>query len=134
MRLVVISDNPGIDYIGKVISMGARGVLSHEATGEELRLAVEVVRDGSVWAPRKVLSRLLDMATDSTPRGAEVHLTKREVEILQLLTQGMANREIADALQVEPATIKSHLARLMRKAGVANRTALGVHATASRWV
>jgi DNA-binding NarL/FixJ family response regulator len=134
LRLVVIGDHGGLDYVGKLISMGARGVLSHEASEDELRTAIEVVRDGSVWAPRKVLSRLLDLASEASPARAEVHLTRREVEILQLLMRGMPNREIARALEVETATVKAHLARLMRKAGVANRTALGVHALASKWV
>jgi DNA-binding NarL/FixJ family response regulator len=110
-------------------------VLSFNASAEEVCMAVEVVRDGSVWAPRKILSRLLDRANEAPlPAPAEVHLTRRELEVLDLLLLGLSNREIAHALHVEQATVKAHLGRLMRKAGVTNRTALGVHAMEAKWV
>jgi DNA-binding NarL/FixJ family response regulator len=134
VRLLVMGGDNQVEFIEKVIEAGARGVLSHEATEQELRMAVEVVSDGSVWAPRKVLSRLLDKATGSPFVQVEVHLTKREVEVLRLLVRGLSNREIADALKVEQVTVKAHLGRLMRKAAVANRTALGVHALDAKWV
>ena len=135
IRLLVIggADEPG--FIEQAIAAGARGVLSFSASADEVRMAVEVVSDGSVWAPRKILSRLLDRATDAPPpAAAEVHLTRRELEVLDLLLLGLSNREIAHALEVEQATVKAHLGRLMRKAGVTNRTALGVHAMEAKWV
>jgi DNA-binding NarL/FixJ family response regulator len=134
IRLLVLGGNGEPDFVERVIAAGARGVLSHAATQSELLMAIEVVSDGSVWAPRKILSRLLDSAMGSPFASPEVHLTKRELEVLRLLVKGMANREIAEALKVEPAAVKAHLGRLMRKAGVRNRTALGVHALAEKWV
>ena len=135
IRLLVLggADEPG--FIEQAIAAGARGVLSNAASVDEVRMAVEVVSDGSVWAPRKILSRLLDRATGAPlPAAVEVHLTRRELEVLDLLLLGLSNREIAHALDVEQATVKAHLGRLMRKAGVANRTALGVHAMEAKWV
>ncbi len=133
IRLLVLGGGNEVDFIEEAITAGARGVLSHEATEAELRMAVDVVRDGSVWAPRKILSRLLDRATAPPASPAEVHLTTREMEVLRLLMHGLSNREIADSLRVEQATVKAHLGRLMRKAGVANRTALGMRARESKW-
>ena len=130
----MLSDEGEFDYVSRMITAGARGVLSHSATEDELRMAIGVVRDGSVWAPRKVLSRLLDQADSSASSRSEVRLTSREVEVLRLLTLGLANREIASALSVIPPAVKAHLTRLMRKAKVENRTALSVHALASKWV
>jgi DNA-binding NarL/FixJ family response regulator len=135
LRLLVIGGDDRPEFIERAIAAGARGVLSFNASANEVRMAVEVVSDGSVWAPRRILSRLLDRATDSPPPAAvEVHLTRRELEVLNLLLLGSSNREIAHALEVELPTVKAHLGRLMRKAHVTNRTALGVHATEARWV
>jgi DNA-binding NarL/FixJ family response regulator len=134
IRLLVMGGDNQLEFIEQVIGAGARGVLSSESTEEELRMAVSVVSDGSVWAPRKVLSRLLDRANEAPRGAAPVHLTKREIEVLNMLIQGLSNREIAHALAVELATVKAHLGRLMRKAGVDNRTALGVHAIEAKWV
>ena len=122
-----------IKFVEQAITVGARGMLNHDASEEELRMAIKVVREGSVWAPRKVLSRLLDRVNNA-PALANVHLTTRELEVLRLLVGGLSNKEIAERLDIEPATVKAHLGRLMRKAGVTNRIALGTHALNELWV
>jgi DNA-binding NarL/FixJ family response regulator len=91
-------------------------------------MAIDMVRDGSVWAPRRVLSRLLDsrrtaLKSPATPP----HFTARERQVLNLLREGHPNREIALALGIDESTVKAHIGRLMRKVGVSNRTALTVH-------
>jgi DNA-binding NarL/FixJ family response regulator len=91
-------------------------------------MAIEMVRDGSVWAPRKVLSRLLD-APRGSARSATTPptFTAREKQVLNLLREGRPNREIALALGIEEGTVKAHISRLMHKVGVSNRIALTVH-------
>jgi DNA-binding NarL/FixJ family response regulator len=113
-----------------VIGAGAKGYLSHAARENEIRLAVEIVSDGSVWAPRKVLARLLEAsATAADAYGpAEPKFTERESQVLKLLVSGRPNREIAEALGIDAATVKAHVGRLMRKVGVENRIALTMQA------
>ena len=60
VRLIVIGDLTEPEYIQRVIGAGARGYLAQTARESEIRMALEIVSDGSVWAPRKVLARLLD--------------------------------------------------------------------------
>jgi len=138
LRLLVIGGPTNEGFMEQVILAGARGVLSYQATEADLRLALNVVRDGSVWAPRRVLSRLLDRATAvqtaQTASVGGVHLTNREHEVLTLLILGLTNREIAHALSLEVSSVKAHLTRLMGKAGVSSRTALGVHAIEEKWL
>jgi DNA-binding NarL/FixJ family response regulator len=100
-----------------------------EAKESEIRMAVDMVRDGSVWAPRKVLARLLDRqpgAHRPSP-SAQPRFTARETEVLKLLRSGHPNREIAQSLGIDESTVKAHIGRLMRKVGVSNRIALTVH-------
>lgn len=129
LRLIVIGLEEDHDYIQKVIGAGAKGYLSHTARENEIRLAIEIVRDGSVWAPRKVLARLLE-ANAGERRGSlpEPKFTERETQVLELLVAGRPNREIAEALGIDAATVKAHVGRLMRKMGVENRIALSVQA------
>jgi len=90
-------------------------------------MAVQIVQDGSIWAPRKVLARLLDRRNDrSSPAGKPV-FTARERDVLGLLHAGRSNREIAKALNIDESTVKAHIGRLMRKVGVSNRIALTMH-------
>jgi len=129
LRLIVIGLEEDHDHIQKVIGAGAKGYLSHTARENEIRLAIEIVRDGSVWAPRKVLARLLEASTvERNTAVPEPKFTERETQVLQLLVAGRPNREIAEALGIDAATVKAHVGRLMRKMGVDNRIALSVQA------
>ena len=60
LKLIVLGNETIPEYIQRVIGAGAKGYLRLTAKEAEIRMAIEMVRDGSVWAPRKVLSRLLD--------------------------------------------------------------------------
>jgi len=128
LRLVVLGTNNEPAFIQKVVAHGAKGYLLHTATEREVRMALEVVLDGSIWAPRKILASLIDTIAPNDPRPPEVHLTPREQEVIELLIAGRANREIATTLGVETKTVKSHVGRLLQKFGVANRVALTVRA------
>ena len=136
IRLIVLGAETDFEHVERVIGAGAKGYVSYAAREDELRTAVEVVLDGSVWAPRKVLSRLLEKATGAAIRGPreEIRFTLRETEVLKLLVQGHPNREIARLLGVDESTVKAHLGRTMRKAGVSNRTALGMKALERGWI
>jgi DNA-binding NarL/FixJ family response regulator len=128
LRLMVLGTRSEPAFIQKVVASGAKGYLLHTATAREILMAVEVVADGSIWAPRKVLASLIDTYAPSEPRPPEVHLTPREREVVELLIAGRANREIAATLGVETKTVKSHVGRLFQKFGVPNRVALTVRA------
>jgi DNA-binding NarL/FixJ family response regulator len=128
MRLIVLGNQTTPEYIERVIGAGAKGYLSLNASASELQTAIEMVRDGSVWAPRKVLSRLLDRQRGGgLSPGARPHITPRERQVLDLLRSGQSNHEIAASLGIDESTVKAHLGRLMRKVGVTNRIALTVH-------
>jgi DNA-binding NarL/FixJ family response regulator len=131
--LIVIGTDADDTYIECVISAGAKGFLSANALPEEFLQALESVQEGSIWAPRKVLSRLAGKR--SNDRGSSqnkgitgVPLTPRESEVLKLLTGGQGNREIGEHLGIDLNTVKAHLARIMRKAGVGNRIELTMFA------
>ena len=135
LAVIVLGLETDPEHIERVIGAGAKGYLSHSANEAELRMAIAVVRDGSVWAPRKVMARLLETSRqDPAAAGAApVKFTSRELEVLHLLVLGHPNRQIASALGVDEGTVKAHMGRLMRKAGVDNRTALTMRAIERKW-
>lgn len=127
-RLLVLGNAISPESIERIIDAGARGYLTLGAPEAEVRMAVQIVRDGSVWAPRKVLSRLLDRhEAEQGGSSGRLAFTARERDVLQLLHAGRSNREIATALEIDESTVKAHIGRLMRKVGVTNRIALTVH-------
>jgi len=127
LRLIVIGLEENHEYIQQVIGAGAKGYLAHTARESEIRMAIEIVQDGSVWAPRKVLARLLEAST-AEARGAQAEpkFTERENQVLQLLVAGRPNREIAEALGIDAATVKAHVSRLLTKLTVTNRVQVAI--------
>ncbi|MGH9595870.1 MAG: LuxR C-terminal-related transcriptional regulator [Edaphobacter sp.] len=129
LRVIVLGLEEDHAYIQRIIGAGAKGYLAHTAKGSEVRLAIEIVQDGSAWAPRKVLANLLDLSSAEERRtgtASEPKFTRREAQVLKLLVDGHPNRAIADELGIDLATVKKHVGTLMRKVGVKNRIALSV--------
>jgi DNA-binding NarL/FixJ family response regulator len=130
MRIVVMTSECDDESMIAAISAGAKGYLMDSATPEEVIKAIEIVASGSIWAPRHTLSMMVDriLAHGTLSAHSVPQFTQRELEVLQLLVSARSNREIAQALGIEVRTVKSYIGRMMKKAGVGNRTALSVHA------
>lgn len=128
LKLIVLGTETGPEYIQRIIGTGAKGYLTFSAKESELAMAIEMVSDGSVWAPRRVLSRLLDRQPKFTGSASTPpKFTPREFQVLKLLRAGRSNREIGVALTIDESTVKAHIGRLLRKVGVNNRIALTIH-------
>jgi DNA-binding NarL/FixJ family response regulator len=131
LRILVTGSGADEETILKAIAAGAKGYVEEAATPAEFVQAIRIVNQGSVWAPRHVLSIFIERVTSSPGRifpAGRVTFTDREKEVLEMLVAGRSNKEIGAALGIEERTVKAHVAKLMRKVGVQNRIALSVHA------
>ena len=131
LRIVVSGSGADDETILKALAAGAKGYVDEAASPEEFVQAMRIVHQGSVWAPRRVLSIFIERVTSTPGRifpAGRVTFTDREKEVLELLVAGRSNKEIGAALGIEERTVKAHVAKLMRKVGVQNRIALSVHA------
>ncbi|MGA7521375.1 MAG: response regulator transcription factor [Acidobacteriaceae bacterium] len=136
LRVMVMSAASDEERIVEAISAGARGWLDETATPDEVMRAAEVVLSGTIWAPRRVLSAVVERAVEGSglhQRRRNPRFTEREEAVLGQLVLARSNREIAQALSIREQTVKSYVARLMRKAGVGNRIALSVHAASGNF-
>ncbi len=130
VRLVVMGPTGDDEVILQAVTAGAKAYLEANATPEQVEQAILIVSQGSIWAPRRVLSIFVDRATKSSRATvpALAQFTARETEVLKLLVAARSNREIARTLGIEERTVKAHVAKLMRKVGVENRIALSIYA------
>jgi DNA-binding NarL/FixJ family response regulator len=131
LRIIVTGSGIDEETILKAIASGAKGYVDEAASPAEFVQAIRVVNEGSVWAPRRVLSMFIERVSSSPGRifpAGRVSFTDREKEVLEMLVAGRSNKEIGAALGIEERTVKAHVAKLMRKVGVQNRIALSVHA------
>jgi DNA-binding NarL/FixJ family response regulator len=134
-RLIVIGTDHDETYVECVIAAGAKGFLGGNASAEEFHHALLNVREGSIWATRRVLSHLAErQLLQRLPDRIDPSLrfTERESQIIRLLMDGKGNREIGLSLGIGPFTVKAHLGRIMRKAGVGNRIELTMFAVKHR--
>jgi DNA-binding NarL/FixJ family response regulator len=131
LKIIVTGSGADDETILKALAAGAKGYVDEAAAPLEFVQAIRMVNQGSVWAPRRVLSTFIERVTTSPGRifpAGRVTFTEREKEVLELLVAGRSNKEIGSALGIEERTVKAHVAKLMRKVGVQNRIALSVHA------
>lgn len=131
LRIIVTGSGMDEETVLKAIASGAKGYVDEAASPAEFVQAIRVVNQGSVWAPRRVLSLFIERVTSAPGRifpAGRVTFTDREKEVLEMLVAGRSNKEIGAALGIEERTVKAHVAKLMRKVGVQNRIALSVHA------
>jgi DNA-binding NarL/FixJ family response regulator len=131
IRLIVIGPPGDDELVLDSIVAGARAYLDSAAGPDTVRQAIEVVASGSIWAPRRLLSKLIDRllkVPDTSLTNAPLHLTDRERQVLELILMARSNREIARQLGIEERTVKAHVGRLMRKTGAENRIELSMRA------
>ena len=131
-KIVVVSDDPDPKRADAVIAAGARGYLKSSADEAEIRRAMVVVLNGAVWAPRKIVEEveaddLSDVVNGTAPTLFD-RMTEREGDVLRLLLNGQTNQQIADGMGIGAVTVKAHMGRMLRKAGVKNRVELTLKA------
>jgi len=122
VRILMLTHHEGDTFVDQALRNGADGYLSKDSDPSELMLALESVNSGKPYLSPKVSAGLLAMM-----RGGEMlpepginrlaSLTPREREVLELVTQGKANKVIAGDLNVSQRTVEIHRARVMEKMG-----------------
>src|SRR5580698_8155333 len=131
LRLIVIGPEGDDELVLSSIVAGARAYLDLTAGPDVVRKAVEIVTSGSIWAPRRLLSKLIDRllkVPDAVTTAGGPHLTSRERQVLELILTARSNREIAVKLGIEERTVKAYVGRLMKKTGADNRIKLTMSA------
>ena len=132
VRQIVIGPDRDDELVLEAITAGARAYLYSSADPPTVRMAIDIVVSGSIWAPRRLLSRLIDRLLGVPGGGSGAlgafQLTARERQVLDLILLARSNREIAEELGIEERTVKAHVGRLMRKTGAENRIELSIRA------
>jgi DNA-binding NarL/FixJ family response regulator len=131
-QIIAIGSGTHDETVLAALSCGAKGYVDEGASAIEFISAVRAVSRGSVWVSRQLLSIFVERANGvvgSPSSDGSDAITPREKEVLEMLVEGRSNREIGEPLGITVRTVKAHVAKLMRKAGVRNRIALCIYAT-----
>jgi DNA-binding NarL/FixJ family response regulator len=113
-KILVLSTYAGDVQVLRAIKAGARGYLLKGNVRTELLEAIRAVNAGRKRIPPEVAAELADHAADDA-------LSSREIEVLRLIGQGNANKQIADKLSIGETTVKNHISTIMSKLGANDR-------------
>jgi len=123
IKFIVLTTYDNDEYIFKGIEAGARAYLLKDAPREELFKAVRAVYRGESLIEPTVASKVLDRFAElSRQSQAPEELSERELEVLNLMAKGAANKEIAASLYISESTVKTHIQSIFQKLGVSDRT------------
>jgi DNA-binding NarL/FixJ family response regulator len=124
-RVLVLTTFDLDEYVYEALRAGASGFLLKDAPEEQLVAGVRIVADGGALFAPAVTRRLIEeFASRSSPAPPPAldELTAREVDVLKLLARGQSNAEIARELFVSDHTVKTHVARILQKLDLRDRT------------
>ena len=122
--VIVLSEQSRADWISKALRAGVRAVLPREVSSEQLRAALEAAAAGLVVVHPSEVNAVLPAppAVSSPARELPEPLTPREREVLQMISAGLGNKEIAGRLAISEHTVKFHVASILGKLGASTRT------------
>lgn len=129
LQSVMLLDYSKSEMILEAFSAGARGVFSKQGSVETLGKCVRRVHEGQIWANGQQMEAVVQgLASSHRLRAVNAQginlLSKREMDIVRSVAQGLTNREIAEQLGLSPHTIKNFLFRVFDKLGVSSRVEL----------
>jgi DNA-binding NarL/FixJ family response regulator len=114
-RVLMLTTFDGDTDIHRAMQAGAQGYVLKNTTGDKLIPALRAVAAGQRWIPKEIATRLAS-------RNLFEELTPRELQVLEQMAKGLANKEIADVLKITGHTVKDHLKSILGKLHVSDRT------------
>jgi len=134
--LVVYTMHEDVPTLRRALQQGAVGIVPKTHSARMLQKAVELVMDGGVYLPPNLARQLAAAVADHAEAAPPAAISQQQRKILELLAQGLPNKEIGRKLGIAPSTVKNQLTVLFERLGVSNRTqaamAAGALAAASR--
>jgi len=150
VKVLILSIHDDETYVTHVLKTGAAGYLLKEMDANALVEAVKVVGQGGAYIHPKVTHNLINeyrrLATEDEEEDDDIGfkeveyrkplhiLTRRECEVLQLMTNGYSNRMIGEALFISEKTVKNHVSNILQKMNVNDRTQAVVESIKNGWV
>jgi DNA-binding NarL/FixJ family response regulator len=135
-RVVVLSAHGDDEYVQRMLAAGVSGFLEKQSSAEVLTKALREVAKGRPYYSPSIARRLAHAAAaprdrDGQPKPDARRLTSRELEVLQLVAEGSANKQVAATLGISIKTVEKHRQHLMDKLGIHDTAGLTRHAMAT---
>ncbi|MCW3805222.1 response regulator transcription factor [Plebeiibacterium marinum] len=136
LKVMALSMNGDEEYYYKMIEAGAKGFLLKDSGIKEIEQAIKTVIDGDSYFSNELLRRIITNLSKPDNKGKDISsiLSKREIEVLVEICNGLTNEEIADKLFISAQTVKGHRSNLLSKTNCRNSASLVMYAVKNKIV
>jgi DNA-binding NarL/FixJ family response regulator len=137
VKLLALTVHEDRAYVQPLLKAGAKGYLLKRSAADELIRAIRAIDGGGVYLDPAIAGKALpDLPGGGGGLGkvAAAELSQRETEVLQLISQGLSNKEIGGRLEISVKTVETHKARALEKLGLRTRAEIVRYGIAHRWL
>lgn len=131
-KIIVLTIHEDREYLFKTLQMGVEGYVLKDAEPNVLIEAIRSVYAGQSYIQQNMTSELVKefnrVTLHTKEKQEDNNLTSREIEVLELIAEGMINKEIAKKLFISEKTVKNHVSNIFRKINVSDRTQAAIYA------
>lgn len=129
VKVLILTVHNEVEYLLKAVDIGIDGYLLKDFSYDELKEAIDVVISGNTYIHPSLLPALNESMEDYALDKERIEcLTKRELDVLRLISEGCSNKKISDELTISERTVKNHISHIFRKIDVEDRTQAAVFA------
>lgn len=129
VKVLILTVHNEVEYLLKAVDIGIDGYLLKDSSYDELKEAIDVVISGNTYIQPSLLPALNESMEDYALDKERIEcLTKRELDVLRLISKGCSNKKISDELTISERTVKNHISHIFRKIDVEDRTQAAVFA------
>ena len=127
-KVLILTIHNEVEYLMKAIEIGVNGYVLKDADSAILKKAIATVHRGEEYIDMSLIPILKEKVASDKSVKEDDKLTRREIEVLKLLAEGLFNKEIAYKLSISEKTVKNHVSNIFKKIGVFDRTQAAVYA------
>ena len=129
VKVLILTVHNEVEYLLKAVDIGIDGYLLKDSSYDELKEAIDVVISGNTYIQPSLRPALNESMEDYALDKEKIEcLTKRELDVLRLISEGCSNKKISDELTISERTVKNHISHIFRKIDVEDRTQAAVFA------
>ena len=131
IKVLMLTMHNEVEYIMEAVDVGCNGYVLKDSDSDTLRKAIYSIYDNQKFIQADLIPILnsgLIKKEQEKDRSKYHGLTKREVEVLKLISEGLFNKEIADRLSISERTVKNHISNIFKKIDASDRTQAAVYA------
>lgn len=136
IKILILTIHNEVEYLARAVEIGVDGYVLKDSDSSVLKKAIFTVNRGDSFIQPELTPMLKKRLEDKSANSKlfEDTLTRREIEVLKLLAEGLFNKEIAYTLSISEKTVKNHVSNIFKKINVSDRTQAAVYAIKNNFV